>query len=342
MVYRVPYLEVNGVSGTNLVPIWGTALLSVKIVSYLDFMMDEMTLVFSNKPPYKAAPPSKTQFSVKLGWSQAEAVDKGTFFVQRLHLFGNPTSGEKLGLICRAGVFDDGFNKVDSQHMNAETGVTTLGEAFQKIFKDTGKTVQIAPEIAGKPLPGGYLLQHNQTPLDSGTELAQNNRAVFKVAGDKIIVLALDKGQSVSGKDLGPIQIDHGSCYEYDCEIEPRFTYASVSMPWFDPIAGKTKLESSPTQQGGGDVGGLPHYAGSQAEAQGTSSSAAAELGREGFTGLFVIPGSPTASAGAFVQTTGFPDPIDTSKLQCETLTDDVDPGKGWTTTVEVKQVPQD
>ena len=340
MVYRVPYLEVNGPSGDNLVPVWGVSLLSVKVVSYLDFMMDEATLTFANGKPFKASPPNGTKFNVKVGWSKAEAVDKGTFALQRIHLSGSPSAGERVAYICRAGVFDAGFNKVDTQHFGQDNGNTTLGDVFKSLFKDMGKTVDIAPEIAGKPLPDGYYLRHNQTAADAATDLAQNNRAVWKVQGDKIIVLPLDVGQSVSGKSLSNIAIDRGSCYEYDCEVEPRFAYSSVSVPWFDPQSGKTKLENSPTLQGGGDIGGLPHYASGQDDAKQQADSYAAELGREEFTGLFVIPGSPTASAGAFVTATGFPDEINSAKLQCETLTDEVIPDRGWTTTVEVKQVP--
>ena len=340
MVFRVPLLEVSGPSGTNLVPIWGVALLNVKVVSYLDFMMDEATLTFSNKPPYKASPPSGTKFNVRMGWSAAGMVDKGTFARQRIHLSGTPEQGERVAYICRAGIFDEGLNKVDTQHFGQDTGDTTLGDVFRKLFKDTGKSIEVAPEIDGKPIPSGYMLRQNQTAADAATELAQNNRAIWKVAGDKIIVLALDAGQSVTGQNLGGIAIDHGSCYEYDVEIEPRFSYSSVSVPWFDPGTGKLKTATSPSLGGGGDPGGLPHPAASEDEAKAQADAYAAELGREEFTGLFVIPGSPTATAGAFVTTTGFPDPIDGAKLQCETLTDEVDPGKGWTTTVEVKQVP--
>ena len=228
MVFRIPYLEVNGPSGTNLVPIWGTALLNVKVVSYLDFMMDEATLTFSNKPPYKVSPPEGTKFNIRIGWSKTSAVDKGTFALQRIHLSGTPAQGERVAYICRAGIFDEGLNKVDSQHFGQDTGDTTLGDVFRKLFAGTGKSVEVAPEIDGKPIPGGYMLRQNQTAADAATDLAQNNRAVWKVAGDKIIVLALDAGQSVTGKGLGSIAIDHASCYEYDVEIEPRFSYSSV------------------------------------------------------------------------------------------------------------------
>ncbi len=340
MVYRVPYVEVNGPSGDNLVPVWGSKLLSVKVVSYLDNMMDEATITFSNGPPYFTSPPNETAFSVKLGWSKGSAVDKGTFYLQRVHLSGSPQQGERVSYICRASAFDIGLNKVGSQHFAEDNGNTTLNDVFQNLFKGTGKTVEVAPEIAGKPIPDGYYLQHNQTALDAGQDLAQNNRAVVKAQGGKIIVLPLDAGVSVSASALAGISIDHGACYEYDCEVEPRFRYSSVAVSWFDPTSGKSKTESSPNVSGGGDVGGLPHLASGQYDAQAQADAYAAELGREEFTGLFVIPGSETATAGAYVTTTGFPDPIDGAKLQCMTLTDEWSAETGWHTTVEVQQVP--
>ncbi len=197
--------------------------------------------------------------------------------------------------------------------------------------------VEVAPSIAGKPLPGGHLLQWQQSNIDFGTEIANSVGAIVKPTGGKILVLDRNGGQSVSGKDLARIEIVKMPSYVYDVEVEPRFQYQSVSASYLDDDAGRLKTESSPDQGSTGAKDALPHPAADQASAAIQAQARADEYKRFSGTGLFMMPGEPNAVAGAPCKCIGYPSPIDSIPWIAAEVTHDVTPGQGWVTTVETE-----
>ncbi len=334
MTYRTPYLKVIGPDGADQIPVWGSSLIGVKIVTRFSDESDECTFMFTNKPPYATAPAENTPYTVSIGWSAETAALGGTYYLHRIHLLGEPKRGEQVHYICLP-IQQSGIYKATSQHFGPDNGNNTLGDVFTNLFTAAGIGVEVAASIASLPIPGGHLVQWQQSHIDFATDLANNAGGVVKPMDGKVLVLDRNAGQSVSGNALASFTIPKTDCYQYDVELDPRFQYQSMSVPYFDSSAGRIKQVESPTEGSSGTQDALPHPAADQAAAQTQAKVCADEFRRFSGTGLFVIPGEPLAVAGAQPKCFGFPDPIDSTSWIAEEVTHDVIPDQGWTTTVE-------
>ena len=241
MTYRHPFLEVMGPGASDLVKTAGSRLIGVKLVDHGGDQSDEAIITLTDGPPYFPVPGLGTPYVVRLGWSELSAVITGVYTFQRVHFFGAPKEGRKVQLICRAGDLNKDLKQMGSEHFDQETGHKTYGDVFRSLFK--GMNVAIAPEIAGKALPGsteggGYLLRWKQSAIDFATQLGEENGWVVKPQGGKMVVMDLAAGLSGSGKDLPTLIIRYDPNYEYDVELEPRYSVEEMGGFFFDPAKG--------------------------------------------------------------------------------------------------------
>ena len=336
MAYRTPFLSVIGPDGTDQIKVWGSRLIGVRIVTRHVDESDECTFMFTNKPPYATAPAENTPYTVSIGWSATAASLGGTYYLKRIHLLGQPRSGEQIHYICRP-IERSGIHEVASQHFSQDNGNKTLGDVFKNLFSAAGMAVEVATSVAGLPIPGGHAIQWQQSHIDFATDLANDVGAVVKPMDGKIIVVDRNAGQSVSGKTLAGFTIPKLDGYQYDVELEPRFSYQSASVLYFDYDAGRPGQATSPSDGSSNAKNGLPHPAPDQATATTTAKAVADEFKRFAGTGLFVMPGEPNAVSGAHPTCSGFPDPIDRTKWIAAEVTHEIDPGRGWITTVETE-----
>ncbi|HEX4764904.1 MAG TPA: hypothetical protein VH414_01375 [Lichenihabitans sp.] len=231
MAYRVPFLKVIGPDGTDQIPVWGSRLVGVRIVPRYVDTSDECTFMFTDKPPYATAPAENTPFTVSIGWSAETAALGGTYYLKRIHLLGEPKRGEQIHYICRP-LEQSGLNEVASQHFGADNGNTTLGDVFTNLFTAAGIGVEVAASIASMPIPGGHVVQWQQSHIDFATDLANDAGGVVKPMDGKVWVLDRNAGQSVSGNALASFIIPKTDCYQYDVELDPRFQYQSMSVSY--------------------------------------------------------------------------------------------------------------
>lgn len=338
-MYRKPFLQVIGPDGSDQVVTWGSKLIGVQLIDRAGYESDEAVFKFTRGLPYMAVPAEGTPYTVRVGWSADDVAVTGYYTFQRVHLLGNPRSGQQMHLVCRAGDFIDVLKRVDSEHFDQTNGHKTLGDVFRSLFKATGKAVAVAPEIDSRPIAGGYMLRWNQSPIDFATDLADDNGALVKPMGDKMVVMKRDAGQSGSGVNLSTILVRFQPNYEFDVELEPRFQYQEIAVPWFDKEQGRLQTETS-KGSGSSSRDGLPHPAPSKDGATTLGEAVGQEWGRFTGQGYFLMPGDPTAVAEAPVKCAGFGSPIDDVDWQASGVTHDVIPDQGWTTTIEVETKP--
>lgn len=340
MTYRRPYLQVIGPGNEDMLGTWGSKLIGVKLVDRDGDESDEAIFIFTRKRPYMQIPGEGTPYIVRVGWSRTDVSITGHYTFQRVHISGHPKRGQQLQLICRAGDFIEHLKKVDSEHFDEKTGHKTLGDVFTSLFKSTGKQVAVAPEIAQRPIPGGYTLRWNQSAIDFASDLARDNGAIVKPMGDKLIVMRPGSGESATGRSLTGITIRFDDEYDFDVELEPRFQYQKVSTSYLDTDKGTLEREDKDTgKKASRDA--LPHPAPTQDGAKALSAAAAGEWGKFSGQGLFTIPGNPAAVATAPVTCEGFGTPIDETKWLAKTVTHDIVPHVGWTTTIETEVNPE-
>ncbi|XYD09632.1 hypothetical protein R1A27_03450 [Methylobacterium sp. NMS12] len=337
--YRAPFLQVTGPNDEDMLKTWGSRLIGVKLIDRASDVSDEAIFMFTRKPPYMPLPNDGTPFRVRLGWSNTDVVLVGYYTFQRTHIFGSPKRGQQLHLICRSANLVEHFKAVDSQHFDKEGGHYTLGDVFQSIFRSTGQTVDVHPDIAKLEIPGGYLLRWNQSAIDFASELADANGAHVKIQGNKVLILKDYSKQSVSGKDLPRITIKYNDNYEFDVELEPRFEYRKVTASYLNTDEGR--LESAEKTEGQGKDGDvLPHTYSSKDQAERAAAAVAAAWAANSGTGLFTSYGRPEAVADAPVKCTGFGPEIDGAAWISTIVTHDVNPEVGWVTTVETSIDP--
>lgn len=332
--YRTPYLQVTGPNGEDMLKTWGSQLIGVKLIDRDGDVSDEGIFMFTRKPPYVAVPGEGASFTVRLGWSRDSVVIIGTYIFQRTHIFGAPKRGQQIHFICRSADLAEHLKAVDSQHFDQENGHKTLKDVFESVFRAGGKAVEVHPDIAKLPIPGGYELRWNQSAIDFASDLAEKNGGTVKVQGDKILIMKNGSGQSVSGKDLPTVNILYDENYDFDVELEPRFKFQKVSASYLNTDEGRLESEDKSGSQGKGRDA-LVHPFVTKEAAERAAAAVAQAWAAASAQGMFTSHGLPEAVSNAPVKCRGFGSPIDETEWLADTVTHDVIPDAGWTTTVE-------
>lgn len=334
--YRTPYLQVTGPNEEDMLKTWGSRLIGVKLIDRDGDVSDEAIFMFTRKAPYVPVPGENAPFTVRLGWSAQNVVVTGVYLFQRTHIFGSPKAGQQVHYICRAADLAEYLKRVDSQHFGEDNGHKTLGDVFQSLFRGSGKQVLVHPDIAKQALPGGYALRWNQSAIDFASDLADGFKGTLKVMNNQVLVLSRGSGQSASGKALPTIMLKFDENYDFDVELEPRFEFQKVSASYLDTDKGTLEREDK-TSGKGDNRDALPHpFASKEAAAAAAASVAQAWQANAG-QGLFTSHGLPEAVSGAPVKCQGYGSPIDETEWLASTVTHDVVPNVGWSTTVETE-----
>jgi len=326
-----PFVIVAGPKTSNLVPLWGSKLLSVAIVDQAGYESDEAILTFS-APPF-SPPPKGTKYTISAGMLPGAAAQFGTFTVSRTAFGGSPEDGETMEVHCRSADFIDNMKASGSKHYDKEGGFGTAGKIFQDLAAEAGVSALVSSAIENIEIP--YRLRWNQSVLDFATELADEVGAIVKPQAGKLVVLERGKGQSGSGKDLPPILIVRRRGYAWDVDIEERPAHEKAETSWYDDKTGRLQRETESFGCAGGPISPL-HLTPSKTEAKKTAGAVASALTRWTGTGSFEIRGDPFAVAGAPVTLAGFGSTIEGINWIASVVTHTIDPeGGGWTTMVE-------
>lgn len=335
MTYRTPYLKVVGPNNEDMIRSWGSRLIGVKIIDRVDGDADEAIFIFTRKRPYMPIPGYDTPYTVHLGWDEGSSAITGFYTLQGVRIHGEPKQGQQLHLVCRGADLLAGFKNVDSGHFDAENGHKTLGDVFESLFKSTGDTIIVHPDIAKRAIPGGYLLRWNQSAIDFAMELAEENGAVVKLYDGRVLILKRGTGESAKGNPLPKVQLMFDENYMFNFDLEPQFQYKKTSATYLDTDKGTLEREETSGGGKGKDGYALPHPAISQDAAKASAEATENAFARFSGTGVFMKVGDPLAIAGALADCSGFGTPIDEQEWEAVCVTHDVHPGVGWTTTVE-------
>lgn len=329
---RRPFVQIIGPGARNLVPFWGSDLLSVTVTDQAGYESDEAVLTFK-APPF-SPPPKGTRYSISAGFLPGGAINFGSFTVSRSSFGGSPEDGELMEVHCRAADFLDKMKEVGSQHYDQKNGHGTAGKIFQNLAAKAGVPALVSSTIASVEIP--YRLRLNQSPLDFATELADEIGAVVKPQAGKLVVLERGKGESGSGQSLPPILINHDDVYDWSLDLEERTAHEGAKTGWFNPDKGRVESESASAGRGKGLF--LPlHLTPSKTEAVKTAASVAASLNRWSGSGYFETAGMPNAVGGAPVTLVGFGAAVSAVPWIAASVEHLIVPDEGWTTTTDVE-----
>ncbi|WP_182085196.1 hypothetical protein [Aureimonas sp. ME7] len=337
MAFRKPYLRISGQDGTDIGQRLGRDLVGVQITDLMEGEIDRAMIRLRRTKPYRAAPPVGTVFQIHVGWDEQGAVMTGTYkFMQVLHS-GSPQEGEETVLVCEAADFNDSLKRVDSEHFDEETGHKTYGDVIRTMAERVGLDASIDPEIAKIPLAGGYLLRWKQSSIGFVTDIAEELGAIIKPQAGSLTVRRRGSFQTPTGQQLQTITIPRDPNYFFQVDITPRYGFAEVTTPWFDPAAGRP-FDTLKALGRGAARFAMPHIVGSEQLATAMSAAAAQRLDAETASGLFQSAGQPYAVAGSPVEPQGFGPDIDNVDWEAVSVVHDIEPeGAGWVTTIETR-----
>lgn len=327
MSLRRPCLKIVGPSGRDLAPAWGDDLAHVQIVDAAGYESDSCTLTFRDTPPAWREPPKGTLYSVYLGWSADEMTLMGTYTSQRTSFHVDPDGGGEMAVICRAADMIDKIKDVGSGHYDGKT----VRDIVEDIAAKMGVEASVADDVASIVLP--YRLRFKQSHGDFLTRLADDVGAIIKPQAGKLVALKRGNGMSAGGKALPIIELTYDPMFAFEAEVEPRASYGKIRAGWIDP---KTGMRTSKSAAGdGAGTAEIIHPYGSEEELDEGLAAATGEQARRSASATFSAPGDARALAEAPVKAQGYGSTIDATPWIADSVTHDIDPGQGWTMSIE-------
>lgn len=325
---RIPYLQVFGPSGRDLVPGLGEALLSVTLSEQEGGESDECIITVSDKAPFNRLPPKGTKYNVTAGWQDGhDGTIGGLFSFETFRKSGDPEDGRTIELVCRAADFLDKMKQADSKHYDEESGFGTAGKIFEALAKEGGVSAIVDPEIAKIKIP--YRLRWNQSAIDFASELADDLGVVAKPQMGQLVVRDRAAGKSASGKSLSPLIVDLDLVYDYDFDVDPRPQHKDVSIPWIDVSEGRAKqvIEAAKGQFA---RAALMHPAPSEEEAKAAAKAAGKAMNQAEGSGSISMAGTGRAMAGAPVTIKNGGADIEALDWEVGAVSHTIIPDDGW------------
>ncbi len=329
---RRPIVQIIGQSGSDLIPGWGQALISVSWTDVDGGDSDELEITYAVSPPFQDSPAEGTRYQLLYGWDTGALRDGGLYTYQSDTLGGDPEGGYTLTITARASDFVDADKAVESEHFDD----MTVGEIIRKVAQDAGRDATVDPSIANIKVP--YRLRFNQSSLGFAKELAEEFGGTLKPANGRWLVPKRNAGTTAGGTVMPTIVIPFRQNQSFSLTSEAKGKYKDIGSGFFDPLKGVQDLFE------GTSIGSAARYfnlhpARTKDEAEYAGKAQGAELARDSVTGSFEADGDVTAMAGAPVKLSGFGSSRDAADLVAASIQHTItfEEDGGWTMSVEVE-----
>ncbi|MGC4409631.1 MULTISPECIES: phage late control D family protein [Rhizobium] len=296
---RKPLVQVIGQSGADLVPGWGSSLMSLSFTDNEGGDADEINMQFSVSTPLQAAPAKGTQYRLIYGWTGQGLKDAGLFTFQSAGLTFDAESGWIMTITCRSADFVDADKAADLESFEE----ATAGQIFKRLAAGVGKNAKVHPSVEAIEIP--YRLRYQQSAVGFAQTLADELGATLKLANGEWLITMKNSGETANGSTLPPITVSMDEVIDCDLTTEGRPEFGEVQSSWFDEGLGISFLEAVPGLGQAARFLGL-HPAPSASEARQRSRAEALDLARATVSGGITIEGRPEAMAGAPVILSGF------------------------------------
>lgn len=251
---------------------------------------DRIELVFDDSGNAIQMPEKGAKLSVSFGYKEFGSWVMGEFTVEKNRINFGP-DGDKLTISGHSADMREDVKEQGSEHFDQ----TTIGDVVEQLAKRHGYDAKVSPELASKQIE--YIARVGQSSLDFLTRLADRNRALFSIKGNKFLFL--------SRGILPTITIDKSECESGDFEVEPRTKFGKVEASYFDRATGKTETVSHSTGLKG-PVRRLRTVYANKAEAEAAAGSEGDKLGRATGSGNLMMFGRPELMADTPLNLTGF------------------------------------
>lgn len=294
-----PVVRIVGETGSDLLPAWGSSLMSVTFTDNSGGDADELEFQFSVTTPLQAPPQKGQQYRLLFNWQGEALRDAGLFTFQSASLSFEAEGGWTMSVVSRSADFVDADKAADVEHFEE----TTAGEIFRQLAEGVGKKATVHPVIDAIPIP--YRLRMQQSAVGFAQQLADELGATLKLANGQWLVPLKNSGQTALGSTLPPIVISADEATGCDLTTEGRPEFAEVRATWFDEEKGLPALAVAKGSGRSAAFFGL-HSAPSASEAKQRSQAERKEMESAAITGSVSLEGRAGAIAGAPVELVQF------------------------------------
>lgn len=199
-------------------------LLKLSLHDAAGFENDTADIELDNRGGVLEIPPTGAELDIYIGYDDALSY-RGTYTVDEIE---EPLEYDVLIIKAQAAKMKNGLKAPkDASYDNV-----TLGTLAAQIAERHGYQPAVASGMAKIALT--HIDQRGESDLNLLTRLAKENNGIFKMAANRLVILAKDAGKSVSGKDLPRLVISDPVNSTGRVTIKDKDDYQSVVAYWFD------------------------------------------------------------------------------------------------------------
>ncbi|WP_412057130.1 contractile injection system protein, VgrG/Pvc8 family [Bartonella sp. DGB2] len=177
-----------------------------------------------------------TVIGVRLGYTEGEVRDLGSFTIDTIALKPNPRS---LTITGHSADMHKTYRSAKSQSYHQ----TTLGTIAQEIATRNGFEAKLDRDLAKIVIR--HIDQHNESDMAFAARLASMYDAVAKPVDGKLVLAKRGTAKSLSGTDLGVFTLKESMCsdwkFSYEARVEAGQANGLASTAWELPEEKDTK-----------------------------------------------------------------------------------------------------
>ncbi|MCF6777648.1 hypothetical protein L3V83_13845 [Thiotrichales bacterium 19X7-9] len=228
-IYKI---EANDKNITDMI---SEHLISLTINDSLGDNSDSLSLTLSDSNEDIQFPKAGAELKVSLG-TKNNLHSFGVFVVDHVSYKTPPSLIE---ISAKSVPFNQSkqFQAMQSK-LNRSFDQTTIGDIVKQIANEHGLSYSVAPELESTPIT--HIDQTNESNVSFLYRIARLHNIKLKLTYEKIILLQTD-GQTVTGKDIQPIELELTEISTLSYSTQKKISYQSVITQYHNLDTGNTE-----------------------------------------------------------------------------------------------------
>lgn len=190
---------------------------------------DQLDIVLHDNDGRLELPARGVALRVFLGWQATGLVDKGTFIVDEVEYGGPP---DQITLRARSADMASPLRTRNERSFHDKT----IGEIVATIAKAHELQPVVGNAFAGVKVP--HIDQTNESDVAFLNRIGRRYDAVATVKDGRLLFLAIDRGQTASGKDMPTVILSRADGDGFRFHVADRDAYTGVRAYWQDKAGG--------------------------------------------------------------------------------------------------------
>lgn len=343
------------VNGQDMTGIFSQRLMSLTITDTAGIQADTLDIVLSDSDPLArlALPATGAEISVALGYGYL-AQPIGLYVAEEIEVGGPPDSVSIRAYASSYGETDEGRAAINDQKTRSWPEGTTVSAMVGKIAGESGFEAAVSAEAGKVALP--HMDQIDESDIGLLSRVARDNGLIFKPGGGKLVMVKTGESTSAAGEPLPVVVLGPKQLSAWRMAVRRPEAVQKVVTKYRDLEAAETievTVTTTPAtsldaaSQAGDDILSgkssttkVKRTYASRAAAETAAKAAAGESQRKSHQLSLRLPGRADLMAEGRVLMQGFRPGVDREWL-IRQVTHRVEPGSGWSCSVEAELPPE-